>query len=506
MSRPGNPFASPRPPSSPYAPHAEADKLTAMELTLINTNRMTPPIAPLGLAYVAAAARAAGHGCDVLDLSLAPHPDQAARQHFARHAPDLVGLSFRNVDDCFWPSATSFVSGLVGIVAAVRELTDAPIVLGGVGYSIFAKRLLLETGADFGVGGDGEAAIVQLLAELAGQRRFENVSGLAWRGADGAIVANAPAWPDELHVPTARDVLDNAAYFRLGGQGGVETKRGCPRCCSYCADPLAKGPRARLRPPADVADEIASLADQGVDMLHICDGEFNMPASHAKAVCDELIARRLGARVRWYAYMAVTPFDAHLAQAMRRAGCVGIDFTGDSASDVMLQSYGQPHRVDDLAHAVTLCRDNGITVMVDLLLGGPGETPETLAESIDALKLIDPDCVGAGLGLRIYPGTPAAARIAAEGPLEHNPAIRRRTTGPVDLLFPTFYISAALGPNPASLVRDLIAGDGRFFPPAEDCSATQGDHNYNDNADLARAIANGKRGAYWHILHEMNAT
>ena len=478
-------------------------------LTLINTNRMTPPIAPLGVEYVAAAARAAGADVEVVDLCLAADPPAALAGHFARRQPRLVGLSFRNVDDCFWPSGQSFLPDLAETVRTIRRLTDAPVCLGGVGFSIFARRIVDYAGADFGIRGDGEAAAVSLLAELAGRRRFADVPGLVWRGDDGHLRANAPAWPGRLQLPTARDAIDNAAYFRLGGQGGIETKRGCDRPCIYCADPLAKGTRLRLRDPAEVADEVESLLAAGVDVLHLCDGEFNVPPDHATAVCDELIRRRLGERVRWYTYMAVVPFDADLAARMRRAGCVGINFTSDSAAEAMLRTYRQPHGKADLARAVSLCVRHGMRVMLDLLLGGPGETRETLAESIAFFKRIGPDCVGAALGLRVYPGTPAERIVAAEGPMEANPAIRRKYDGPVDLLWPTFYISAALGETPAAFVRELIADDERFFEPQEaeapaaaDADAS-GDHNYNANEALARAIAEGRRGAYWDILRKL---
>ena len=134
------------------------------------------------------------------------------------------------------------------------------------------------------------------------------------------------------------------------------------------------------------------------------------------AVCEELNRRSLGERVRWYAYLAVTPFDAEMAAAMRKAGCVGINFTGDSASERMLRTYRQPHRSEDLANAVRLCRENGMKVMIDLLLGGPGETPQTAAETIEFIKRIDPDCAGASLGIRIYPGTGMVDALQARGP------------------------------------------------------------------------------------------
>ena len=175
--------------------------------------------------------------------------------------------------------------------------------------------------------------------------------------------------------------------------------------------------------------------------------------------------------MRWYAYLAVVPFSDELAGRMRRAGCVGINFTSDSTHPAMLSVYRQPHRREDVALAVARCRAHGITVMLDLLLGGPGETPETVAETIASIKSMEPDSVGAALGIRVYPGTRMEALLGAEGPLETNRGLRRHYSGPIDLLQPTFYISPALGDRPAGLVRDLIGDDPRFFPPEEEAGA-----------------------------------
>jgi radical SAM superfamily enzyme YgiQ (UPF0313 family) len=172
----------------------------------------------------------------------------------------------------------------------------------------------------------------------------------------------------------------------------------------------------------------------------------------------------------------------------------------------MLAVYRQPHRPEDLAETVRLCRRQGIAVMLDLLLGGPGETPETIAESIRFMKEIEPDCVGASLGMRLYPRTGVIDALGGVETLDKVAGIRRHYDGPVDLLRPTFYISPHLGPRPARLVRDLIGDDPRFFPPMEESSddmTTPGDHNYNDNRRLRDAIAAGARGAYWDILRQL---
>ena len=471
---------------------------------------MAPLIGPIGLDYVAASVEKAGMDVEVVDLGLADQPEKTIKDYFSTREPELVGLSFRNADDCFWPSADWFVPGLKDMINTIRAMTKAPIVIGGVGFSIFAKSIVEYAGADFGILGDGETAITELIRQLQAARRFEDVPGLIWQE-NNRIHNNPPSWPDSISLGTSRKFIDNQSYFKRGGQCGLETKRGCNRHCIYCADPLSKGTMLRLRNPSEIADEVESLLSQGIDVLHLCDSEFNVPRNHAYAICDEFNRRSLSDKVRWYAYLSPTPFDADLAKAMAQAGCVGIDFTGDSGSELMLRTYRQQHTREDLATAVKLCRMNNITVMIDLLLGGLGETPQTVRETIDFIKQIGPDCAGAALGLRVYPGTAMEQIIAEELRDPTNSGIRRKYTGPINLLKPTFYISRALGERPAELIRDLIAGDRRFFEPAiETLNQTaecddSANYNYNDNLLLTQAIHEGARGAYWDILRRLRS-
>ncbi len=479
-------------------------------IALVNTNEIKPPVAPVGLDYLGGALARVDHRVEVMDLNFADDPTARLRKELGGMEPRLVGVSFRNSDDCFWPSAASFVPRLGELIEVIRGAAAAPLLLGGSGFSVFPGAILRLTGADFGICGGGERACVQLLDALDGRGDLGDVPGLVWRRGD-ALRRNRICSPPSLRLPTGRNLIRNRRYFRDGGQLGLETKRGCNRRCTYCADPLIKGGRISTRPPAEVADEAEGLARRGIDVLHVCDSEFNIPIDHALAVCREFRRRGLGEKLRWYAYVSPLPFTRELAGAMRDAGCVGVDFGADSASPAMLATYGRSHRREDIATAVKACREAGIKVMIDLLLGGPGETEGTVRETIEFTRRLDPHCVGAALGVRLYPGAPLTRRLSREGPLRDNPGVRwsedprlpRRLSDNTadELLRPAFYISHRLGEEPARLVGDVIGDDKRFFRPITQQSAEN--YNYNQNRPLQEAIRDGARGAYWDILREM---
>ena len=171
-----------------------------------------------------------------------------------------------------------------------------------------------------------------------------------------------------------RQAIDNLRYLREGGMVGFESKRGCNQGCTYCADPIAKGKRVRLRNPGLVAEELANLYRQGIDHFHTCDSEFNLPESHAIEVCKQIVQKGLGDKIRWYAYLSPKPFSKELAHWMQKAGCVGIDFGVDHANEAMLRTLGRSHKDEDILSLARRAKAHGFSLLFDLLLGGPGET------------------------------------------------------------------------------------------------------------------------------------
>jgi len=467
---------------------------------LVNPNRMSPPVAPLALEYLAAALEDAGTPFALCDLCFADDPAAALAAAVREYDPRLIAITMRNSDDCYCATQHSFIPDMQQLLQGLRKHSAQPVVLGGAGYSAAPEAILELTGADYGVMGDGEEALPKLAAALAEGGDVTHIPGLVWCDA-AATHRTPPAYADFGQTALARDHLDNARYFARGGQAGLETKRGCPMTCTFCADPLSKGTRCRLRPPRVVAQEARHLIAQGVDAIHLCDAEFNLPLEHAKGVCRALIEAGLGEQWRWWAYLSPVPFDAELAELLVRAGCAGVNFGTDAGDAEMLRRLGRQYGPDDIRETARLCRRQGLTFMCDLLLGGPGETRESLRRSIELMKEIGPDCVGVSFGMRLYAGTAVSRAVLAQGLTTDNPHLRGRVADNEHMAWPIHYVEAGLGEDVIPYLRDLIGGDRRFFFGWPD--ETQADYNYDDNTVLADAIRDGARGAYWDILRRL---
>lgn len=473
----------------------------SIHVLLVNPNRMQPPIGPIGLDYVGDAVSAAGHTVELLDLCFTSDYSATIGDYFRRKQPGLIGFSIRNTDDCYFASQESFLGLYRAMLAQLCAHSTAPVVLGGVGFSVMPEAILRRCGGDSGVAGDGEAAMVAIANRIARGEAWRDVPGLVYHEGD-RFQRNAPQFAALDGFARSRHIVDNPRYLAAGGMGNVETKRGCAQRCIYCADPLSKGRHYRLRSPRAVGDELEALLAQGVDWLHFCDAEFNLPVAHATAVCEEIIARGLGERLRWYTYAAVQPFDERLAALMRRAGCQGVNFGVDSGSDLILRHLGRSYTTADVRSTAAACQRQGLTFMYDLLIGGPGETQDTLRETIALMKEVGPDRVGTAVGVRIYPGTPLAAQVEAAGFPPGNPELYGAIAGNEDYAEPVFYLSAALGPHAVDYVREQVAGDQRFFLGANKGELAR-NYNYNDNSVLVEAIRRGHRGAYWDILRQI---
>ena len=422
-------------------------------------------------------------------------------EYFAHNEVAAIGVTLRNTDDTCLASQDFFLPRFKEIIDCIRERTRAPLILGGSGFSVMPEAILSYCDLELGIWGEGEYALPLLVGKIISNQDYRDIPGLVYRGEEG-FRRNPPHYLGLGGIAAPRrDTVDNLRYLLQGGMGNVEAKRGCPKSCIYCADPAGKGRQLRLRSPESVADEIEALVWAGIDHFHFCDSEFNLPPSHAEEVCLKMVERRLGERVRWYAYASPLPFTDELATLLKKAGCAGINFGVDSGCNDILRALGRDFTVEDLEQTARICHRQGIVFMYDLLLGGPGETRQSIKETVDTMKRLSPSRVGAFLGVRIFPQTRLAEMVREQGPMAENPNLYGAVVGNENFFAPIFYLSSGIGAEAADYLSGLIGDDERFFFGSGE--ASDKNYNYNDNTALVNAIRDGYRGAFWDILRRI---
>jgi Radical SAM superfamily/B12 binding domain len=401
-----------------------------MKILLVATNRMmTPfPVYPIGVDYVATALRGR-HEIRVMDFACEGAEDAltSACQVFA---PDVVGLSIRNIDNLEAASPLGFIPEIERIVERIRAECGARIVLGGPGFSIFPEALMARLRADFGMVGEGERLAELLDALVAGA-----LSGAS--AIPGVFVgSHRLALPEPWPGPPSRTLMSPETvthYLRWGGMLNVQTKRGCPYLCSYCTYPGIEGRKLRLFDPDVVAAEWATLVAAGAKFLFVTDSVFNSHVQHNLAVAEALV--RHGLTVPWGAFLTPTRPPRDYYRRLREAGLTHAEFGTESFSPAMLKRFRKPFTVEHALAAHAEARAAGLHVAHYIMLGGPGETAETVSETLDRCDAIDDAALFFFCGVRIFPSTQLHAIALREGQISVGD----------DLLEPCFYVPAGIG-------------------------------------------------------------
>ena len=418
-----------------------------MKVLLISTNvAQTPyPVFPLGLAMVAAALRAAGHEpvhADFLQtgLSLDAIADVARREQ-----PGLIGLSMRNIDNVNLLNEQRYVAVVRDIAHAARQGSDAPVVLGGSAFSILPGTLLGLVGADYGVKGEGERAIVELADAIA-----------AGNPPPLGTLFQGDRLPGHAIPSAAYDPAVLQYYLDSGTVASIQTKRGCPYHCVYCSYPYLEGHAIRDRRPADVADDFERLArDHGARYIFLTDSVFNDPDGRFMDLVAELDRRNLS--TPWTAFFKPGGLDDANVAAMRKVGLQAAEIGSDAACDTTLRGLGKNFAFDDVVACNELFARHGVATAHFFMFGGPGETRETVRESLENLQRLEPAVLFAFMGIRIVPHTPLAELAVREG------VIRPDTP----LLDPVYYLSPGVerGWLEETLTREFAKRRHWIFPP-----------------------------------------
>jgi len=406
-----------------------------MKVLLIsaNTEQINVPVMPYGMACVAEAVKQAEY--DVKTVNLMTKADEIfiLEQTLQSFQPDMIGLSIRNIDDQTMDPPRFLVDLVKPIVNACRRLCKAPIVLGGAGFSIFPRSVLNYLNADMGIQGEGEASFVELLNCVKRNKPLDKISGLYQKNNSQSPKQTVQKKLDTFHFPKPDKNLHAHTNFDSKDIWlPFQTRRGCPMDCSYCSTASIEGRLIRRFSPVLAIEALGRYAQAGVKQFFFSDNIFNLPASHAMALCDQIIEKDLN--IKWQAIIYPHKMDDMLADKMARAGCVHVALGFESGAPDILKHLNKRFTLETVRNTSNVFKKYGISRMGFLLLGGPGETKETVIQSLEFADSLELEMVKVTIGIRIYPNTKLAKISIQENIIAPDD----------DLLFPKFYLASDL--------------------------------------------------------------
>ena len=207
------------------------EKMSAKKILLINPNQLKPVVCPIALDYLTLSLKEKGYAVDVLDLAFSSNFKTLVDDYFEKNSCQAIGVTIRNVDDSFWISQDFFLPRIKEITDYIKSTTNAPIILGGNGFSVMPERILKFFELDLGIYGEGEDSFPSFLEVIRDERRYSSIPGLVYK-TQGGFRRNPTKNVDlSRTVRLTRDAIDNERYFQEGGMGAIETKRGCSKTC-----------------------------------------------------------------------------------------------------------------------------------------------------------------------------------------------------------------------------------------------------------------------------------
>jgi radical SAM superfamily enzyme YgiQ (UPF0313 family) len=396
-----------------------------------NTERINLPTFPLGLACVAQATMEGGHEVEWLDLMAEEVPEEAVVQALARFHPQAIGISVRNIDDQNMAAPRFLLDQAREVVKICKSASESPIILGGAGYSLFPQSSLEYLGADMGIQGEGEGAFPLLMDALEGGGSLAGVPGLYLRGQGLQGERRFAEDLDSLPLPDPR-LFSTSAYEGDDFWVPVQTRRGCPLRCSYCSTEVIEGHALRKRSPEKVLRWMARWLESGFRRIQFVDNTFNLPPSYALDLCSRLSDAELP--IAWRSILYPGKFEERLVKAMAKAGCREVSLGFESGCDDILKKMNKHFLSKDVREAARMLSEHGIRTMGFLMLGGPGETRDTVEETLAFVSDLNLDAMKITIGIRIYPHTKLARTAVQDGLIAPDD----------DLLFPKFYMVKGL--------------------------------------------------------------
>ncbi|HAN18045.1 MAG: hypothetical protein A2X13_09955 [Bacteroidetes bacterium GWC2_33_15] len=445
-------------------------------ILLISANQHTIPypVYPIGLAYISTylKEKLTDYDIHVVDLNLSSIDD--IKKKINDFNPKYIGISFRNVDDVNSYNREFFINHYKSLVNTIREITKAVIIVGGSGFSIFPELMYKRLNPDFGIYGEGEESILKLINALDSNSDYSNISRLIYSKNGNCIFNKKESYFSDLSLDFDENIID--FYWQKSGMLNIQTKRGCPYNCIYCTYPVIEGKKVRTLNTGKIVETLKTLYyKKGIDYVFFTDSVFNIKNDYNYELAEKII--QSGIKIKWGGYFTFTNLPEDLLVLLKKSGLTHIEFGTESISETSLKNYGKNFTVNDILEKSALCNKLGIDFAHFLILGGYGETDETVNETFENSKKIEKSVFFPFVGMRIYPGTKLHEYAVAEGKINAND----------DLIEPTYYISDKV--NYDTLKERAKNTGRRWVFPDEDASDV-----------MNKLRMKNKKGPLWEYL------
>ncbi len=340
---------------------------------------------PLSLGYLASVLRGEGASVSILDMNALSIPLEKVRGQIESEDYDWIGIT----------CTTNLAGNAYRIAAIAREARpEAKIIMGGVHPTVLPDEVMSDPNVDLVVRGEGERTVLELLQG----KPLKDIQGISYRENDEVVhnpdrpfIANL----DELPFP-AYDLLPVREYVpALGGYKrlpaiSVITSRGCSGSCIYCNNYY--GHKVRKRSPDSIIEEIKLLIERyGIKEIYFFDDSFTEKEELVIELCRKMVEHKLD--ITWSCFARINLVSETMLRAMKQAGCHHVSYGIESGNEQILRSIKKPMKLDKIREVIAMTHRVGIETLLGFMFGLPGETEQTMQQTMRFAIELAPDMV-----------------------------------------------------------------------------------------------------------------
>lgn len=363
---------------------------------------------PFGLLYLGAVLEREKHKVEIIEFNSYNRKDfDAEKEGLVKRVidkkPDLIGIT------CM----TAYVKIVKKLIPSLKKLRkDVPIIVGGP-HATALPEDMLNVGADIIVLGEAESTILKIIDYYQGKIKKEKIEGIAYKGLDNKTRVNPKmSYEDVNKIPFPAYHLMNmqhylARNYSIRGfwlrNGWVFTSRGCPGRCTFCASYLTHGYKVRERKIDDVIKELKFLAGKyKIEGFTVLDDTFTIKTERVQEFCKTY--RESGLKLKWGCQSRVNSFNEKIAEALKKSGCLQVDFGVESGSQKVLNYLKKGITVEQTKQAFRICKKYKLRALATCMIGTPYETQKDINDTRKLLEEIRPHYTGIFFTTP-YPGT-----------------------------------------------------------------------------------------------------